>query len=64
MTLNQYLSDAKINDQDFATLIGVERSTVTRLRGGNQIPKPDVMRAIAETTSGKVTANDFFGIAA
>lgn len=64
MTLNQYLSGAKINDQDFATLIGVERSTVTRLRGGNQIPKPDLMRVIADMTSGQVTANDFFGIAA
>lgn len=64
MTLHQYLTDAKISDADFAKLIGVERSTVTRLRGGNQIPKPDLMRFIAEQTDGQVTANDFFGIAA
>ncbi len=52
-----------MTDQFFAELIGVERSTVTRLRGG-QIPKKLVMQAIVEKTEGQVTANDFFEVAA
>lgn len=63
MTLADYLAREKIVDADFATRIGVERSTVTRLRAG-QIPKPDVMRKIVEQTGGEVTANDFYRVAA
>lgn len=63
MKLAEYLKLANLTDADFAQRIGVERSTVTRLRG-DQIPTREVMRAIAEATNGAVTANDFYGIAA
>ncbi|MCW2405065.1 DNA-binding transcriptional regulator YdaS (Cro superfamily) [Sphingobium sp. B1D7B] len=64
MTLAQYLSASNLKDADFALMIGVDRSTVTRMRNGTQIPTPTVMQAIVEKTSGKVLPNDFYGIAA
>lgn len=63
MQLTDYLSQQDISDADFAALIGVDRSSVHRMRNGKQMPSVDVMRAIAEHTGGNVTANDFFGIA-
>lgn len=53
-----------MSDADFATLVGVDRSSIHRMRNGKQMPSVEVMRAIAEKTGGAVTANDFFGIAA
>lgn len=64
MQLKTYLETHSISDADFAALIGVDRSSVHRMRNGNQTPSAKVMRAIAEKTNGEVTANDFFGIAA
>lgn len=61
MKLSDYLEANAIIDGDFAKLIGVDRSTVARLRGG-QIPKQETMLAIHRETGGEVTANDFFGI--
>jgi DNA-binding transcriptional regulator YdaS (Cro superfamily) len=64
MQLEAYLTAAEISEADFAHLIGVDRSSVNRMRRGKQTPSAEVMRVIAEKTNGKVTANDFFGIAA
>lgn len=59
MTISDYLRLHKMTDQVFADLIGVERSTVTRMRGG-QIPKKEIMLRIVSVTAGKVMANDFY----
>tara|TARA_R110002074_G_scaffold262994_2_gene435146 strand:- start:23050 stop:23271 length:222 start_codon:yes stop_codon:yes gene_type:complete len=64
MQLSTYLSEQAMSDADFATLVGVDRSSIHRMRNGKQMPSVEVMRAIAEKTGGAVTANDFFGIAA
>lgn len=64
MTLDAYLTArSDMTEAKFAGLIGVDQSTVNRLRKG-QIPTPPVMTKIYEHTHGAVTANDFFGIAA
>lgn len=61
MTLAEYLRDRAISDADFAALIGVDRSTVNRLRRDTgQMPSAATLQAIAKATDGNVTANDFW----
>jgi DNA-binding XRE family transcriptional regulator len=62
MQLSTYLATQKISDPDFAALIGVNRSTVHRMRNGKLTPSPTVMRAIADKTDNAVTPNDFLGV--
>lgn len=63
MTLDTYLKSKAIKEVDFATLIGVQQSTVNRLRNGS-VPTKDVMARIFEATDGEVRADDFFGLTA
>ena len=60
MTLADYMTAKGITDADFAVLIGVNRSTVSRLRRLNQRPSFETLAAITSATRGKVTANDFW----
>lgn len=67
MTLNDYLAQRKkedgLTEPAFAEQIGVDQSTVNRLRKGG-IPSKPTMERIFEVTKGQVRADDFFGIAA
>lgn len=67
MTLDDYLKSRKQDDgltePAFAVAVGIDQSTVNRLRKGG-IPSKATMERIFEVTGGRVTANDFFGIAA
>ena len=66
MTLDEYLAAQKsegVTETAFATLIGVDQSTVNRLRKGGMPTRP-VMERIFRETDGKVTGNDFFGLEA
>jgi transcriptional regulator with XRE-family HTH domain len=63
MTLPEYLSDAKLSQSQFAKRIGVRRQMIQRYCKG-RIPEKAIMEKIALATGCKVTANDFFGIAA
>jgi transcriptional regulator with XRE-family HTH domain len=62
MTLDTYLKRHGITQREFAERIGCEQPTITRFIAG-RIPSPDLMRKIADETSGEVTPNDFFGVA-
>lgn len=64
MTLNQYLDEAQLDRFQFAEQIGVAPETVRRYLTGERRPDKENLKSIAEATGGKVTANDFFGIAA
>jgi transcriptional regulator with XRE-family HTH domain len=64
VTLSQYLQEAQITRAQFATRIGVSSEAVRRYVAGTRIPDKPVMEKIALATGCKVTANDFFGIAA
>jgi transcriptional regulator with XRE-family HTH domain len=64
MKLDDYLRDTATSRRDFAKSIGVSSETVRRYIAGTRIPERDVMEKIALATACKVTANDFFGIAA
>lgn len=61
MTLDSYLRENAMTEADFASLIGVQQSTVNRLRRGS-VPTKDVMAKIVTATDGKVRADDFFGL--
>jgi DNA-binding Xre family transcriptional regulator len=61
MTLDQYLTERGITNTAFAPLIGVDQSTVHRLRRG-QVPSKELMLAIVAETGGLVRADDFFGL--
>lgn len=64
MRLSDYLTKHKLSDDTFAERIGVNRSTVSRLRRTNQKPSEETLAAIVRVTNGKVTANDFWLAAA
>lgn len=64
MTLNDYLRKAQITRAQFAETLDVSYETVRRYLDGSRIPDRDNMVKIAAATGCKVTANDFFGIAA
>lgn len=64
MTLAQYLADHGISPAAFAETVNVDRATIYRLKGSEQIPSRELMDRIFQATGGKVQANDFYGQAA
>jgi transcriptional regulator with XRE-family HTH domain len=63
MTLPEYLREAQLSQAQFAARIGVRRQLVQRYVKG-RIPEAKIMARIALATGGRVTANDFYGMAA
>jgi predicted transcriptional regulator len=63
MRLAEYLSETGLTRAEFALQIGVKQFSVTRYLNG-RVPEPSVMCKIIEATDGKVSANDFFAVAA
>jgi len=64
MKLQAYLAEARLSRAEFAEAIGVSQETVRRYLIGSRIPDRSTMAKIALATGCRVTANDFFGIAA
>jgi hypothetical protein len=64
MRLQEYLVETGTTRAEFARQIDVKHITVTRYIREGRVPEPPVMEKIIEATDGKVTANDFFGLAA
>lgn len=58
MKLQAWLDLKGLSQHDFATLVGRERSTVTRWVGGRMPSKSD-LAIIRDVTEGAVTANDW-----
>lgn len=58
MDLATYLARQNLTDAQFAAVIDRNRSTVYRLQRG-QIPSAELMRIIADKTSGMVQPADF-----
>lgn len=59
MNLEAWLSQQNMSDDDFASLAGVDRTTVSRWKRGKRFPKPAQLARVAELTNGAVTAGDF-----
>jgi transcriptional regulator with XRE-family HTH domain len=64
MTLAAWMRNQGIADEDLAATLGIDRSTVSRLRRGRKIPSTRLMEKIAQATDGAVTPNDFFDLTA
>ena len=60
MLLDTHLKAKGLTDQQFASLIGCERSFVTRLRHGDSHASFAVMQRIERATAGQVTAVDIY----
>ena len=63
MTLREYLKQTGTSRAQLAEQIGVSVESIRRYLNG-RVPERVVMESIITATDGKVTANDFFGIAA
>lgn len=64
MTLTDYLAQPGKTATELAEATNSAVSTITRAARGDITPSGELMRKIFEATSGAVTPNDFFGIAA
>lgn len=53
------MNETDTMDEALALRLGVDRSTVSRIRRGRRMPSPEMMRLIHAATDGAVTANDF-----
>ena len=59
MKLDDYLTQRKITNTQFASTIGAERSHLSRVRRGVLAPTLDMMVRIAKATDRQVMPNDF-----
>lgn len=57
--LADWLRRNNIGDADFASRVGTDRTTISRIRRGKQRPSLDLAGRIAAATKGAITANDF-----
>ena len=64
MTLADFLTEASLNASDFATQLGCETSTVTRILRGERKPSLELALRIERVSEGKVKPNDFMNEAA
>jgi putative transcriptional regulator len=59
MTLDDYLRENKITETAFAAVIGINQSSVHRLRKGTIRPDIETLARIVSATGGAVTLSDF-----
>ena len=59
MRLQQFFDEQELDDASFAELVGVDRSTISRVRRGEFFPSWKLAAKIRSATGGKVTADDF-----
>jgi DNA-binding transcriptional regulator YdaS (Cro superfamily) len=60
MRLDEWMALHGYNDERMAELIGVNQSTVNRIRNGVQKPSGETIVKVEEATNGAVSAKDFF----
>lgn len=63
MDLRQYLDENDLSAAKFAEKIGVTPMSIFRYLRRERVPQAEVLARIIAETGGKVTPNDFFGIA-
>lgn len=59
MKLAEYMEQSQKDDAEMAASLGVDRTTVMRLRTGRNRPSWAVADRLVEVTQGAVTPNDF-----
>lgn len=60
VTLNQYLRDSGMTQEDFAAAIKVTQATVSRLCRGKAQPSKELMLTIEKETAGAVPVLSWF----
>lgn len=58
MTLDIWLTRRGLNNTEFAEMIGVDRSQISRIRRRLQVPTPETGRKIVAVTKGQVGWRD------
>lgn len=58
MLLDDWLHEKRMQNRDFAKLIGVSEMSIGNYRRGKRMPRPPVVKAIEQATEGRVTASD------
>lgn len=65
MTLGEFMAlEGAPSAKALAERTGISEASISRLRKGLQVPSASAMEAIYKATGGRVTPNDFLGIAA
>lgn len=59
MKLSAYLKLHNIRPANFAAIVGVPASTISRIASGQRMPRVDTAQRIAEATNGEVSLEDF-----
>jgi DNA-binding XRE family transcriptional regulator len=59
MKLEEWMREQDVDDDGLAAQLGVDRTTVSRIRRGRQKPSWDLVGRIVTTTGGAVKADDF-----
>jgi transcriptional regulator with XRE-family HTH domain len=62
MRLSDYLNQLDVTDEDFGRKVGRDRSSIYRLKNGQQKPSAELLQSILDATAGAVTPNDFFDV--
>ena len=60
MKLDDYIHERRLTNATFAAMVGVNQSTISRLRKPGRLPTRQVMADIYHATDGLVQANDFY----
>lgn len=60
MSLQSYLDEKSISDEQFGASIGVSATSVYRYRTGRRKPEDEIMTRIFKVTHGVVDANSFY----
>ena len=62
MTLDDYLKREGLSGPEFAKIVGVDPSTIWRIKKGKVLPHFRTLKAIVRTTDGAVTINDLISL--
>lgn len=61
MDFERWRLEQGLTNNRVAEMLGVDKSTVSRIRRGVSAPMPDTANAIVALTKGKVTLQDLYG---
>lgn len=60
--LADWMAEHEMDDDALAARAATDRTTISRIRRGKQLPSLDLARRLAQATDNAVTPNDFAGI--
>lgn len=60
MKLSDYLKKEKMSASEFAELVGVDKSTISRILRGKRYPRRATVEAIRKATDNRVTVADLY----